>query len=58
MLGAVGQSYQPQLHKDLFHGAVETYKTSFETWLKQPAARPYVVAADSEEEALALLVHI
>ena len=46
---------QPQLHKDLFHGAVETHKTSFETWLKQPAARPYVVAADSEEEALAFI---
>ena len=45
----------PELHKDLFYGSIETHKGSLEIWLKQPPSRPYIVTANSEEEALAFI---
>jgi addiction module HigA family antidote len=46
---------KPELRKELFHGSIETYRSSLENWLKQPASRPFIVTANSEEEALAFV---
>jgi hypothetical protein len=46
---------QPELSKELFRASIEAHKNNFENWLKQPPSRPLVVAADSEEEALAFV---
>lgn len=46
---------KPELRKELFQGSIETYRNSLENWLKQPASRPFIVTANSEEEALAFV---
>lgn len=46
----------PPLSKTLFRSAVETKAGRIAEWLKQPPSAPLVVAADSDEEAIAFLV--
>ncbi len=46
---------KPQLSKELFHGSIEAHKNNLQNWLQQPASRPFVVTANSEEEALAFV---
>lgn len=45
----------PELIKSLFAGAIETHKRILSEWLKNPPSRPLVVAAESEEEAVAFI---
>lgn len=44
---------KPALSKELFRGAIEAYRNGLASWLKNPPERPFIVAADSIEEALA-----
>ena len=46
---------QPELSKELFRGSVQQHKSNFTNWLGQPPSRPLVIAADSEDEALAFV---
>jgi addiction module HigA family antidote len=46
---------KPELSKELFRGSIDAHKSHLETWLKQPPTLPFVVTADSQEEALAFL---
>jgi hypothetical protein len=46
---------KPELHKDLLRGSIEIHKGNLENWLEQPPARPYVLTAESDEEALAFI---
>lgn len=45
----------PELSKDLFRDSVESHKKTLTDWLKQPASKPMLVTAASEDEALAYL---
>jgi addiction module HigA family antidote len=49
------QATVPHLTSDLFAPTLEACKATFMTWLRQPTDRPFVVAADSREEALAFV---
>jgi addiction module HigA family antidote len=44
-----------ELSKELFRGAIQQHKDKLAPWLNQPPSQPLVVAADSEEEALAFV---
>ena len=46
---------EPELPRELFTPSAERYQGQLETWLKAPAASPFVVTADSTLEALAFL---
>jgi addiction module HigA family antidote len=45
----------PELSKELFRDSVESHKKTLTDWLKQPASRPLLITAASEDEALAYL---
>lgn len=45
----------PELNKELFSGSSETHKKRLEEWLSKPPERPFILAADSDNEALAFL---
>lgn len=46
---------EPPMSKELFSGQLPAARDSLKSWLKNPTARPLVVTADSEAEALAFL---
>jgi len=46
---------KPPLPKELFAPSIEAHGSSFDRWLKERSAKPFVVAADSKDEALAFL---
>lgn len=46
---------EPELSKELFRDSVESHKKTLNDWLKQPASRPLLITAASEDEALAYL---
>lgn len=46
---------EPNLTPDLFAPSIALCSSTFKVWLDRPADRPFVVAADSHEEALAFL---
>ncbi|RIV26129.1 addiction module antidote protein, HigA family [Alicyclobacillaceae bacterium I2511] len=45
----------PHLKPELFSPAMAVYRETFKVWLNKPSERPFVVAADSRDEALAFL---
>lgn len=45
----------PRLVPAIFEPSITAYGESFRSWLEKPTERPFVVAADSKEEALAFL---
>ena len=45
----------PELSPALFAAAVQEFSDEFRRWLAEPPVRPFIVAADSREEALAFL---
>jgi addiction module HigA family antidote len=45
----------PPLSKLLFRAAIEAHKEKLRNWLREPPEQPFVIAADSEVEALAFL---
>ena len=46
---------EPVLSPALFDPAVERFSKDFKNWLENPPARPFIIAADSRDEALAFL---
>lgn len=52
------QASEPPLPTQMFDAAIESFKETFGQWLSAPPSRPFIVAADSVEEALAFLACI
>ncbi len=48
-------SCEPKLTQAIFKGHVQIYSENFQQWLKDSPKKPYVVAAESRDEALAFL---
>jgi len=46
---------EPELSPVLFDSAVEHFSKDFKDWLDSPPDRPYIIAADSRDEALAFI---
>ena len=46
---------QPHLDPEIFVPSVAAYRNKFKAWLERSSERPFVVAADSKDEALAFL---
>ena len=49
------ETCDPVLSPTLFDPSVQEFSDRFKKWLTEPSARPFVVAADSRDEALAFL---
>lgn len=45
----------PHLTPEIFGPSIAAYRETFTAWLKKPSERPFVIAADSRDEALAFL---
>ena len=46
---------EPHLTPEIFVPSIAAYRGTFKAWLDKPSDRPFVVAADSRDEALAFL---
>ena len=46
---------EPHLKPEIFAPSISAYRDTFKAWLDKPSDRPFVVAADSRDEALAFL---
>lgn len=46
---------QPHLTPEIFAPSIAAHRDSLRSWIDKPSERPFVVAADSREEALAFL---
>jgi addiction module HigA family antidote len=46
---------EPHLTPEIFAPSIAAYRGKFKEWLEKPTDRPFVVAADSRDEALAFL---
>lgn len=46
---------EPHLTPEIFAPSIAAYRDTFKDWLEKPSNRPYVVTADSRDEALAFL---
>jgi addiction module HigA family antidote len=46
---------EPHLTPEIFAPSIASYRDTFKAWLEKPSDRPFVVAADSRDEALAFL---
>lgn len=46
---------EPHMTPEIFAQSIATYQGKFKAWLEKPSERPFVVAADSQDEALAFL---
>jgi len=46
---------EPHLTAEIFAPSIAAHRDTFKAWLDQPSGRPFVVAADSRDEALAFL---
>lgn len=46
---------EPSLTAEIFAPSIAAYRDTFKSWLDKPSDRPFVVAADSKDEALAFL---
>jgi addiction module HigA family antidote len=46
---------EPRLTPEIFAPSIIAYRDAFKAWLDKPSDRPFVVAADSQDEALAFL---
>lgn len=46
---------EPQLTSEIFAPSIAAYRKMFKDWLDRPAEKPFVVAADSRDEALAFI---
>ena len=49
------ETCEPVLSPTLFDPSVQEFSARFQAWLAEPPTRPFVVAADSRDEALAFL---
>lgn len=48
----------PPMSEIIFEPSVTAYRSKFTKWLDNPSERPFVVAADSKDEALAFLARV
>lgn len=46
---------EPHLTPEIFAPSINAYRGSFKAWLEKPSDRPFIVTADSRDEALAFL---
>jgi addiction module HigA family antidote len=46
---------EPSLTSEIFAPSIAAYRDTFNAWLSKPSERPFVVAADSKDEALAFI---
>jgi addiction module HigA family antidote len=46
---------EPHLTSEIFAPSITSYRDTFKAWLDKPSDKPFVVAADSRDEALAFL---
>jgi len=46
---------EPHLTPEIFAPSITAYRDTFKTWLDKPSDKPFIVAADSRDEALAFL---
>ena len=46
---------EPHLTPEIFAPSITAYRDTFKAWLDKPSDKPFVVAADSRDEALAFL---
>ena len=49
------QASDPKMTPAMFELSVNVYRNSFKEWLEKPSEKPFTVAADSTDEALAFL---
>ncbi len=49
------EATQPEMKPEIFKSSVDAHRKEFENWLAKPSERPFVVTADSRDEALAFL---
>lgn len=50
------EASEPKMTPAIFEPSIIAYRNSFKEWLEKPSEKPFVVAADSKDEALAFLV--
>lgn len=46
---------EPHMTPEIFASSIAAYRGTFKAWLEKPSESPFVVAADSKDEALAFL---
>lgn len=46
---------EPHLKSEIFEPSIAAHRNTLKTWLNKPSEKPFVVAADSRDEALAFL---
>ena len=46
---------EPKMRPSIFEPSLIAYRNTFKRWLESPSERPFIVAADSKDEALAFL---
>ena len=49
------EASDPKMTRTLFEPSIVAYRDTFKKWLEKPSEKPFVVAADSTDEALAFL---
>lgn len=49
------EASEPKMVPEIFEPSISAYRESFKTWLEKPSEKPFMVAADSKDEALAFL---
>ena len=49
------EASEPKMAPALFEPSITAYRGTFKEWLEKPSKRPFIVAADSRDEALAFL---
>ena len=49
------EASEPKMTTALFEPSIVAYRDDFKKWIEKPSENPYVVAADSKDEALAFL---
>ena len=49
------EASEPQMTPAIFQSSITAHHDTFSKWLERPSERPFVVAADSRDEALAFL---
>lgn len=54
-LGRWANASEPRLTSEIFEPSIAAYQKTFQTWLEKPSDRPFVIAADSRDEALGFL---
>lgn len=52
------EASNPPMKPVLFEPSITAYRQKFKDWLGKPSERPFVVAADSRDEALAFLAYL